>query len=664
MKSFIRKFAAIGLAIFMMAMFALPASAAPATIDEAKAVELDDAYYKTLESDNEVTLTGNPKLTIQKFVNQSVDPTQPDMTKPISGVQFKYVKVGNLYEIKVNDTNYVMAYGITQEFANALGFDEAEGDYKDQKNLYFKDYSKIEDKLKDQTKDTLKDFLVTTDPESKKETNKPGVQDGVTGEEGNFEADLDVNNKWGLYLVIEYDASNAEVEKEEDVWEPVSITQIQAPFIVSLPTLGSDKFWDEEVTANVKNSTDTADVEKKIVVGGNESLADGSEEVADTDTTSIGDTVHFRLKGTILDIPAGSHQSIEKYVLTDVISQGLDPVLQSVTGSGDDIDPDMSIMPVQIDAVRITGSTTITTLDPQDYTVSVLSAYDNKFTGETDLDDDFNSGKMFTITLEQSGLEKLNNVAKENTGDGNPKEIYFYYSAIVNKDAVIGPNAGSASSNSGNPNKVKLNYKVSNSAEMVTRWDKVTEFTFGIDVTKQFEGGQTDSPDASAVVFKLYKSDGIDKTYYSFLGSDGTYHTPTVVNDAENATELKLNASNQLSIKGLDELPIGTYYYLEEISTAPGYNLLNEPVKVEISANVGNNSFVLDSPNPATNEYVGTIKNDVHSETGIVSLTVINTQGFQLPSTGGAGIWMFVIGGVIIIAAGGAYFLLTRKKKQ
>ena len=44
-----------------------------------------------------------------------------------------------------------------------------------------------------------------------------------------------------------------------------------------------------------------------------------------------------------------------------------------------------------------------------------------------------------------------------------------------------------------------------------------------------------------------------------------------------------------------------------------------------------------------------------------ITFTVNNTSGFQLPSTGGMGIWMFVVGGILVIAFGIFYYRRSKK---
>lgn len=606
-----KRLTAIAAAILILMVGILPVSA---TGTVQKTEEMDATYFQTLESAAGVKLTGTPSLTLQKYASLPNDPTTSDTSAPIDGIVFKYAKVGGLYQLTLDDNTTAMAYGVTQAFAQAVGI-AGSADYTYNGYSFYRDGADIQNATRGKTVTDLKAFL-----EENAAANN--VQTGTTTN-GVVTATLDGTNAYGLYLVAEYNVENA-----TQGGEPISITQRQRPFVVSLPTQNG-AYWDETVVANVKNSTGTADVEKKIVVGANETLANGSEIVADTDITTIGDTVHFRLKGTVLPIPSTSSETIDNYVLTDQISKGLTPILENGV--------------VKIDAVRVVGHNTIVTLDGGDYTVGGLTPISAA--------GDFTGGNAFTITLTTSGLQKLTQVAKT---DAATKEVYFYYSATVNTNAVIGPQAPGATANSGNPNQVKLDYRVSGSGDMTTGWDTVTEFTFGIEVEKQFEG--TQPVNTSAVTFKLYSStdNGATRTYYTFQGPDGAYTTPTVAANASAATALKLNASKQISIKGLDE----GIYYVEETATVPGYNLLKEPVKIEITAETGANPFV---DLGSTDNYLGTT---VTSTTGTESVTIINTQGFQLPATGGAGIWMFVLGGILVIGMGCVYFVASKRKKN
>lgn len=580
-------------AVLVLSM-SVPALAADPAVS---ATEANEKYYRDLG------ITQEPSLTINKFVYGSDG--QLDPSQPISDVKFKVAKVGSLYEVK-SGSKTVMAYGISRDFAGMIGLGEAEADYKDTDNLYFKDGEEIQNAVRNKHAadfNTITGSIITTSAN------------------GSAMATLDGTNPWGLYLVVETDVSQAKVNGD-----PVSITQTQAPFIAAIPTLNAtDNSWVANVIANVKNNSDEAEIEKKVITSDAIPGTVTEGHYDDTDTTSIGDTVYFRLKGTVMAIPGTSQEEVAQYIMTDNISAGLDADLSTLQ-------------------VKTYDGTTETTLTlSNDYRVSGLS---DCTSGETA----FTGGHTFTITFTDAGLDKLTALAK--SSDATVREVYAYYSATVNEKAVIGEKADGAAANSGNPNQVKLTYQVSGSAQMDTEWDTVTEFTFGIDVTKTLENGTVSDANRNNIKFVVYSEDQGAKTYYKFTGNDGAYTKPTNAANKDDATVLIPDANGKIEIKGLVD---GTYY-VEEIATVSGYNLLKEPVEFKIQADKGTNGYVGNS-----DQYMGTINGG--DSTGKMTAEIINTKGFTLPATGGAGIWMFVLGGMVIIAAGCIYFAVSKKKQ-
>lgn len=596
--------------------------------------EMDAEYFKTLQG-NGAPLAGNPSLTIGKYINVEGNLDEADTTKPIGGIEFQYGKIGNLYEIQDGDTT-VMAYGIQQEVATAAGLQNS-ADYTHGGMCFYKDVSVINQAVQ------------------KKDTNafsslQSSLKTGITDKDGQIKAELDATNKYGLYLVMETDVLNAYVMKE-GVEVPVSITRSRKPFVISIPTYITDEtgYWEEHITANVKNSTDDAEVEKKIVIGDNETLTDGTERVADTDTTSIGDTVHFRLKGTVPSIPQNGND-ITKYVLTDNISKGLTPV--TVKGEGTEK------VTVKIDGVRTAGGKQAPRLQSgEDYTVSALSSYN-----EEEKAPEYDSGSTFTITFTEVGLTKLSVWAKQEGTDN--REIYFYYSAVVNENAVVGPKAENAADNSGNPNEVKLTYQIDGNREMNTSYDKVAEFTFGIDVTKQLDGktdGITEN-NRKEIKFILYSGNTDTETYYHLKETpegSGIYKMTKDPAIKDTATKMSPAAGGKIKIRGLED---GTYY-LKEISTIKGYNLLKEPVEIVITGKKEQNNYVADAVNTGNSEYTGALDKKDNTD-GKVNLSVNNTSGFQLPATGGKGAGIFAVCGVLVIGVGIAYYMISRKKEK
>lgn len=586
-KGLLKKILGVGAAVAMMAGSLLSVSAEPTTVT---ATEVGNAYY------NAQGLT-DPSLMIQKHVIDTDD--------PIKGVVFKYVKVGGLYEVKSGNSTS-MAYGISSNFAAAINLEGSQADYRDNTNYYYKDSTKIQDAVRKMTATELQGFL-----------NSSGATVGTTDETGNINAQV----SWGLYLVVETDVSQAKV-KDNGQWKSISVTQIQKPFIAAVPAYDEkDKTWDSAVIAKVKNSTGSANIEKKIVTSDSipTQVTQGSYD--DTDITSIGDTVYFCLKSDLIPIPKDSPETISQYIMTDRISAGLEAKLDN------------------LEVRTYNGSTEIALTKQTDYTVGALTSYSGEEAA-------FTGGKEFTITFTAAGLEKLTALAKS---ESTTKAVYAYYPAGVTENAIIGDARKDAEANSGNPNQVKLTYQVSGSAVIDTDWDKVTEFTFGIDLEKQLEGGAISASNKDDIQFRVY-SGTTDKTYYTFEKKpDGVYTKPAVAESMEKATLLSPDASGHIQIKGLEE---GTYF-VEEVQTVDGYNLLTSPVEFEIRAQKSANSFV-----GSTDQYMGTLRND---NDGYMEATVINTKGFQLPATGGAGIWMFVLGGAAVILAGCAYFVVTRK---
>lgn len=595
--------------------------------------EMDVEYFKTLQG-NGASLTGNPSLTIGKYINKADNLEEAGTSKPIGRIEFQYGKIGNLYEIQDGDTT-VMAYGIQKKVATAAGIQNS-ADYTHGEMCFYKDGSVINQAVQNKDIDTFSSL-------------QSSLEKGKTNDDGQIKAKLDAPNPYGLYLVMETDVSKAYVKKE-GAEVPVSITRSRKPFVISIPTYikGKDEtgYWEEQITANVKNSTDDAEVEKKIVIGDNEALTNGKETVADTDTTSIGDTVHFRLKGTVPFIPADG-KNITKYVLTDNISKGLTPVV--VEGEGTEKGT------VKIDGVRTAGGKTPIVLESNDYKVTAPASYLEKET-------EYQNGSTFTITFTKEGLTKLSNWAKD---EGTAKrEIYFYYSAVVNENAVVGPNEDDTAENSGNPNEVKLTYQIAGNQEMNTSYDKVTEFTFGIDVTKQLNGktdGITEN-NRKEIQFILYSGKTDAETYYQLKETSkgsGIYKMTNVPATKDTATKMSPAAGGKIEICGLEE---GTYY-LKEISTIKGYNLLKKPVEIVITGATGDNHYVADAENAEKQEYTGDLDKEGNTD-GKVNLFVNNTSGFQLPATGGRGAGIFAVCGVLVIGAGIVYYVAARKKER
>lgn len=101
----------------------------------------------------------------------------------------------------------------------------------------------------------------------------------------------------------------------------------------------------------------------------------------------------------------------------------------------------------------------------------------------------------------------------------------------------------------------------------------------------------------------------------------------------------------------------GTTYYLKEEKTAQGYTLLSKPIAVtlipeltETGQPTGNMTYTIDG------------KTFSCKEPRLAETDIINNKGFNLPSTGGMGTYIFTIGGLVVMA--GAVLLLVSSKKK
>lgn len=597
--------------------FSITASADAVALDESKVTIADTAYYKSLIG---AAAPDTATINISKFVE--ADDSTPDnpvaTTTPVKGVEFSILKVGDIFQVQ-DGTDTLMAYGITKTLADKIGL---VGDYTVTKDrtayVLVKDYNDINK------------ALMATYPEgySKDDSGFNFSSLVKTGDNGiaKFQS-----QPYGLYLVVESDVSTAEIPNADATgWDWITITRKQAPYVVSAPIYDdTDNKWLAEINATAKNVTGTADIDKKIVrsYDGTLGYADG-EVLNDTDVTNVNDVVEFKFISKVPDLTDSKDNTaidIDKYVITDAISKGLTL-------------PEFSAENIVITDNK-TGTAQNYTFDT-DYTVTKV---DINNIGATTGSDSYAKGSAFTVTFTDKGLEKLTNLAKA-MSDG---EVYVYYTATVNSNAVVGV--------AGNPNKVKLTFQAGQSHEIDTTWKEVKEFIFGMEANKLFDNAQKNDL-AEKVRFKLYMDEACTQGVV-VTGDNGNY----VYSGSGEATELMLDGNSKLYIKGV---PTGVDLYLKETVTSKGYNILKEPVKVNLVPAKGNDGeytgVLANTSNTSTVN--GTAATLVRDDTAI-TLAVNNTSGFRLPETGGMGAWIFAILGVLVIGGGVTFYVITRKKR-
>ena len=100
-------------------------------------------------------------------------------------------------------------------------------------------------------------------------------------------------------------------------------------------------------------------------------------------------------------------------------------------------------------------------------------------------------------------------------------------------------------------------------------------------------------------------------------------------------------------------------YTITELNTLDGYNLLTSPIKLTIAfdGTALSGKFTYTSTGAVVQE------TPQNTEEGVVKLTVENSKGTVLPSTGGIGTTIFyVVGSILVLAAAG--LLIAGGKKE
>ncbi len=202
--------------------------------------------------------------------------------------------------------------------------------------------------------------------------------------------------------------------------------------------------------------------------------------------------------------------------------------------------------------------------------------------------------------------------------------IKVTYTATVNKDAVV---------TDGNINNAYLDYNNDpyGDATWQTVADTKTVYTYGIQVKK------TDGADKplSGAQFTLSTDKEGTQTINFVADANGVYHKAEA--GETGAATVAVDGEGNLTLSGLD---VGTYY-LTETKAPGGYNKLSAPIEITIT----------DAKNAAGDAAPDGIVDDEGATTGYVQATVVNTQGFVLPTTGGMGTALFTIAGVVLMGA-------------
>ena len=420
------------------------------------------------------------------------------------------------------------------------------------------------------------------------------------------------NMEQGLYLVVETRV-------------PENVTPTCNPFLISLPMTtidGAD--WNYDVTVYPKNQTGNPDLEKTVRESKNStgknngSLTDIKDGYAHTATASVGDVVDYQILSTLPTITSKA-SSLSEYTYVDTMFRGIKYNKQDVV----------------IEFFRDSACTDKITTWGED---------SGKFTVAYD-----DTANTMTIRMTETGLSEINEATTVYTD--SVKRGYsdctmrITYAATLTADAQMGDRD--------NPNTVTLTWKRTNTTYFDTLEDCCHVYTYGIDVLKQFSDGKGNMQN---VKFNLHND--TDDVYVVAEQKDGVYYAKGITSKKPDATTFIPNAQGHLIVKGLED---GTYS-LVEVATDKGYVLLADAIELVIKT--GESGTCEQCATKLLTASATVNGKDVTMTDGnaIVPLTVLNNPGFNLPKTGGRGVWMYTVGGVLLLSA--AAFIVVKSRKQ
>lgn len=416
----------------------------------------------------------------------------------------------------------------------------------------------------------------------------------------------------GVYLVVETRV-------------PENVTSTCNPFFVALPMTTIDgAAWNYDVTVYPKNQTGNPDLEKTVREAKNSTgkntgtLTDIKDGYAHTATASVGDVVDYQIISTLPTITSKA-SGLSEYTYVDTMSKGIKYNKNDVV----------------IEFFKDAGCTD---------KIATWAENSGKFTVGYD-----DAANTMTIKMTDTGLSEINEATSvyiDSVKRGySDCTMRITYAATLTADAKMG--------DIDNPNEVVLTWKRTNTTYFDTLKDCCHVYTYGIDVLKQFSdnGGNLRN-----VKFRLHNDS--DDCYIIADLKDGIYYAKGITSKKSDATTFIPNSSGHIVVKGLED----DAYSLTETATDKGYVLLKDAVKIAIKTAENGQCEKCGTKLLTASATINDKDVTMSEGDAIVPLTVINNPGFDLPKTGGYGVWMYTVGGVLLLGA--AAFIVIRSRKH
>ncbi|WP_303000025.1 SpaH/EbpB family LPXTG-anchored major pilin [Thomasclavelia spiroformis] len=437
------------------------------------------------------------------------------------------------------------------------------------------------------------------------------------GEAGETKVTLDI----GFYIIIETGTSGD------------SASVASKSMLVPLPYVDVNKaednklFWNFDLKITPKD--EPVNVDKSIIEG------DKKENISDN---NVGDILTYQVDADIPHYDASTNTQMVKYIITDTLRKGLDFYREG--------DPENNI-----DIIVSNFSGESKTLKPGTLETHETTIGEEPYTYYSVTDGDYAvsyDGKTMTLVFDYPDIMAYNN-------------LQLNYQVKINEDAVIGVE--------GNPNQVDLEYTNNNKTWNTSKpWDKTETYVYGLKINKV-------DPDGN-------KLEGAEfQLYAGAPDPDGDYEgrNPLVTYKYENgqlvinSNDGKTAVTDKDGIAYLIGFEAGTYALVE--TKAPnGYIIPDGQMQLDVVETIGVDEdgkeavtdvkYTLTTGDEVT-KLPTEVLGDVEIGDGSVAVTkIVNPKGFNLPRTGGAGTWMFAVGGILIMAGMATAFVKLRKKEN
>lgn len=607
----IRRVLAVLMAVVMALSLITTAFAEP-TIDPGKKASLSIYKYDITKASNDGAWDAESYVSTGQHDDAAID----KLAKyAIQGVEFTYLRVADIAmnnELVESQRQVGVLYGFdgserSNAVLSAIGLTGADTHKTEGGINYF-----TSDVLNNKLSTALTANATTVKNALEAAVKNGGVAMTETDATGHASAD---QMEQGVYLVVE-------------TCVPENVTSTCNPFLVSLPMTTIDgTAWNYDVTVYPKNQTGNPTLDKTVREAKNStgkntgSLTDITDGYAHTATASVGDTVDYQIVSTLPTITSKA-SSLSEYTYVDTLSKGIrynknDVVIEFFRDSA------------------CTDKITAWAEDSGKFTV----AYDD-------------AQNIMTIRMTEAGLSEINEAATVYTD--SVKRGYSDCTMRITYAATLTADAATYGDRD-NPNRVKLTWKRTNTTYYDTLEDCCHVYVYAIDLIKQF--GDNNGTFGKVKFIAYNDTDG----YYIKANMEGeVYNVTGFTSNKSEATMLIPNLKGHIILRGIED----DTYTLTEVATDKGYVLLRDPVKIMV---ITKEDGACERCGAALLTASATVNGEPVSMTdanAVVPLRIINNPGFDLPKTGGYGVWMYTVGGVLLLGAAAFIVVKSRKHKS